>query len=143
MMTIRKCFALGAASAFAAFAWTVGAQDDLDDLLKDLEGSEKKASAAPAAVQEPQAEKAEEAAAAEESVAEAPAKAEERAYEDTMSREEFIKHNEDARKVYEDIMKLRASIDNLKQTGVDEVPEEIEQAQETIKTQQTYHMAKL
>ena len=77
MMTIRKCFALGAASAFAAFAWTVGAQDDLDDLLKDLEGSEKKASAAPAAVQEPQAEKAEEAAAAEESVAEAPAKAEE------------------------------------------------------------------
>ena len=77
MMTIRKCFALGAASAFAAFAWTVGAQDDLDDLLKDLEGSEKKASAAPAAVQEPQAEKAEEAEAAEESVAEAPAKAEE------------------------------------------------------------------
>lgn len=67
----------------------------------------------------------------------APAKAEERAYEDTMSREEFIKHNEDARKVYEDIMKLRASIDNLKQTGVDEVPEEIEQAQETIQLKET------
>ena len=67
----------------------------------------------------------------------ASAKAEERAYEDTMSREEFIKHNEDARKVYEDIMKLRASIDNLKQTGVDEVPEEIEQAQETIQLKET------
>ncbi len=65
------------------------------------------------------------------------AKTEERAYEDTMSREEFIKHNEDARKVYEDIMKLRASIDNLKQTGVDEVPEEIEQAQETIQLKET------
>lgn len=68
---------------------------------------------------------------------EAPAKGEERAYEDTMSREEFIKHNEDARKVYEDIMKLRASIDNLKQTGVDEVPEEIAQAKDTIHLKET------
>ncbi len=68
---------------------------------------------------------------------EAPAKGEERAYEDTMSREEFIKHNEEARKVYEDIMKLRASIDNLKQTGVDEVPEEIAQAKDTIHLKET------
>lgn len=60
-----------------------------------------------------------------------------RAYEDTMSREEFIKHNEDARKVYEDIMKLRASIDNLKNTGADEVPEEISQAQDVIHLRET------
>ena len=61
----------------------------------------------------------------------------ERAYEDTMSREEFIQHNEDARKVYEDIMKLRASIDNLKKTGVDEVPEEISKAKDEIRLKET------
>lgn len=38
-----------------------------------------------------------------------------RRFEDTMSREELIMHNEDARKVYEDIMKLRQSVENLKQ----------------------------
>ncbi len=53
MMTISKCVALGAASVFAAFAWTAGAQDDLDDLLKDLEGSEKKPAAAAPAAAEP------------------------------------------------------------------------------------------
>ncbi len=35
-------------------------------------------------------------------------------YEDTMSREDFIMHNEDARKVYEDIRKLRESVKALK-----------------------------
>lgn len=65
----------------------------------------------------------------------------ERAYEDTMSREDFIKHNEDARKVYEDIMKLRASIDNLKQTGVDEVPEEITKAKEVTRLKETEDIA--
>lgn len=64
-----------------------------------------------------------------------------RAYEDTMSREDFIKHNEDARKVYEDIMKLRASIDNLKQTGVDEVPEEITKAKDVIQLKETEDIA--
>ena len=37
--------------------------------------------------------------------------------ENTMSREEFIMHNEDARKVYEDIKKLRKSVEDLKASG--------------------------
>lgn len=57
--------------------------------------------------------------------------------EDTMSREEFIMHNEEARKVYEDIKRLRASINDLKQTGVDEVPEEIAKAKDETKLKET------
>lgn len=56
---------------------------------------------------------------------------------DTMSREEFIMQNEDARRVYEDIKKLRASIDSLKHTGVDEVPEEIKNAKEVTVLKET------
>ena len=41
----------------------------------------------------------------------------EQSYENTMSREEFIMHNEDAKKVYEDIMKLRKSVEGLKASG--------------------------
>lgn len=43
-----------------------------------------------------------------------------RKYEDTMSREDFIRHNEDARKVYDDIMKLRQSVANLKSPTVNQ-----------------------
>lgn len=46
-----------------------------------------------------------------------PDKSIEKKPENTMSREEFIMHNEDARRVYEDIMKLRQSVANLKQPG--------------------------
>ena len=50
--------------------------------------------------------------------------------ENMMSKEEFIMHNEDAKKVLEDIKRLRQSVEELKQTGVDEVPQEISQAPE-------------
>lgn len=50
--------------------------------------------------------------------------------ENTISKEEFIMHNEDAKKVLEDIKRLRQSVEELKQTGVDEVPQEISQAPE-------------
>ena len=53
MTTKSKIIALGAAMACAAFAWTGFAQDDLDDLLKDLEsGSKPAAKPAPAKKQE-------------------------------------------------------------------------------------------
>lgn len=38
----------------------------------------------------------------------------------TMSREDLIRHNEDARKVYDDIMKLRQSVANLKSPTVNQ-----------------------
>lgn len=52
--------------------------------------------------------------------------------EATMSREEFIMHNEDARKVYDDILRLRKSVADLKQTGVPQVHEEIMSASEAV-----------
>ena len=63
MTTKRKIIALGAAMACAAFAWTGFAQDDLDDLLKDLESGSKPAAkpvaeAAPAAEEAPAATQA-------------------------------------------------------------------------------------
>ena len=76
MTNKRKIVALGAAMACAAVAWTVLAQDDLDDLLKDLESGSK--SAAPAA--ETEAKPAADAAPAEEAApAQAPAPAAEAA----------------------------------------------------------------
>ena len=56
MTTKRKIVALGAAMACSAFAWMSFAQDDLDDLLKDLEAGTK--SAAKAAAEEAPAEEA-------------------------------------------------------------------------------------
>ena len=54
MTTIRKSVVLGASMAFAAIACSVFAQDDLDDLLKDLEGDAAKSAAkTPAAAEEP------------------------------------------------------------------------------------------
>ena len=59
MTTIRKCVVLGASVAFAAISFTAFAQDDLDDLLKDLEGEapktaeKKQAAPAPAAAEAP------------------------------------------------------------------------------------------
>lgn len=50
--------------------------------------------------------------------------------ENTMSKEEFIMHNEEAKKVLEDIKRLRQSVEELKQISVDEVPQEISQAPE-------------
>jgi len=66
MTTKRKIVALGAAMAFVAIAVTNFAQDDLDDLLKDLESGSKPAANA-------EAPKAEEAPAAEAPQAEAAA----------------------------------------------------------------------
>ena len=75
MTTIRKCVVIGASVAFAAISWNVLAQDDLDDLLKDLEGETAKAKekAPAAAAEEPAAEApaAEAPAAAEPAAAEA------------------------------------------------------------------------
>ena len=48
MTTKRKIVALGAAMACSAFAWMSFAQDDLDDLLKDLEAGTKSAAKAAA-----------------------------------------------------------------------------------------------
>ena len=55
----------------------------------------------------------------------------------TMSREEFIQNNEDAKKVYEDIMKLRQSVENLKNTGVDGIPKEVVEARATTPLRET------
>ena len=82
MTTKRKIVALGAAMAFVAIAVTNFAQDDLDDLLKDLESGSKPADSAeaPKAAEAPAAEAPQAEAAAvetaEQTVAEAP-KAEE------------------------------------------------------------------
>lgn len=64
MMKLKKIVACGAALAMSVTTLNVSAQDDLDDLLKDLEGETKPAAKA----ETPKAEVAEE---AEESVAEA------------------------------------------------------------------------
>ena len=45
MTTIRKCVVLGASVAVSAISFAVFAQDDLDDLLKDLEGDAAKPAA--------------------------------------------------------------------------------------------------
>ena len=79
MTTIRKCVAFGASVAIAAISWTVLAQDDLDDLLKDLEGDAAKSAAkapaetavAEASVETSAAETTAETAVAETSAAEA------------------------------------------------------------------------
>ena len=56
MTTIRKCVVLGASVAVSAISFAVFAQDDLDDLLKDLEGdAAKPAAKAAAAPAEPAA----------------------------------------------------------------------------------------
>lgn len=61
--------------------------------------------------------------------------------EDKMSREELIMHNEDARKVYEDIMKLRKSVEDLKHTETSRLSEEQrsvpEEAQEPLYLKET------
>ena len=59
MTTKSKIVALGAAMAFAVIAMTGFAQDDLDDLLKDLESGDK----SPAAAEAPKVEEAPAAAA--------------------------------------------------------------------------------
>ena len=66
MTTKRKIVALGAAMAFAVIAMTGFAQDDLDDLLKDLESGGK----SPATAEAPKAEEAPAAVAEEEPKAE-------------------------------------------------------------------------
>ena len=78
MTTKRKIVALGAAMACAAFAWTGFAQDDLDDLLKDLEAGTKSA-AKPAAEAAPAVEEAPAAAPQAEPAAEPAAEAKEEA----------------------------------------------------------------
>ena len=94
MTTIRKCVVLGASVAFAAISWTVLAQDDLDDLLKDLEGEAAKPagkaqSAESPAAEAPVAETPAQAAPAAEapSPAEAPAAAEPAAAEPVAAQE--------------------------------------------------------
>ncbi len=52
------------------------------------------------------------------------------ASENTMSKEELITQSEDAKRVLDDIKRLRQSVEELKQTGVDEIPEEISRAPE-------------
>ena len=96
MATKRKIIALGAAVSCAAFAWTGLAQDDLDDLLKDLEATPKPAeapaaeAASPSVAEEPApAPAAEEPAPAPAAEEPAPAPAaEEPAAEPTASAEE-------------------------------------------------------
>lgn len=52
--------------------------------------------------------------------------------ENTMSEEAFIQHNEDAKKVYEDIMNLRKSVENLKSTVTEGLPEGIANARDEV-----------
>ena len=63
-MTIKKSFAaLAAVGTFFAFVTCVMAQDDLDNLLSDLEGGDKKAAPAeakPAAEEKPAEKKPDE-----------------------------------------------------------------------------------
>ena len=75
MSNLRNLVALGAIMAFVAFAQTVHAQDDLDDLLSDLEGGETQSSEETAAQEEkePSEEAAAETPAKEEPAAEEPA----------------------------------------------------------------------
>ncbi len=81
MTTIRKCAAHGVSVAVVAISCMVFAQDDLDDLLKDLEGENAKAAAkapaAPTPSEAPVATAASEAPAAAEAAPAAPAQAEE------------------------------------------------------------------
>ena len=52
--------------------------------------------------------------------------------EETMSKEDLLMHNEDAKKVYEDIMKLRKSVESLKQANLKSVPEEMTRVTESV-----------
>lgn len=52
--------------------------------------------------------------------------------EESMSKEDLLMHNEDAKKVYEDIMKLRESVESLKQANLKSVPEEVTKVSKSV-----------
>lgn len=52
--------------------------------------------------------------------------------EETMSKEDLLMHNEDAKKVYEDIIRLRESVESLKQANLKSIPEEMTTASKSV-----------
>ena len=75
MTNVRSCLALGVTMAFAIVSCVAFAQDDLDDLLKDLEGTAAKPVVSNDSKTEAPAEAPAEEAPAEEAAAEVTAEA--------------------------------------------------------------------